>query len=140
MSHFPIEAQKIMNQRFGSDQLISIATCSQNIPYVRAVDSVYKDGCFYVITHAQSSKMKQIENNPVVAVCGQWFTGHGIAEDLGHVLKEENLNIYLMLKQAFESWIDNGHIDESNKDTILLCIHMKSGVLYADGIRYDLEF
>ncbi len=140
MSKFPVQAQTVMNQRFGHDRLISIATSDQNIPYVRAVDSVYRDGCFYVITHAQSSKIKQIEKNPVVAVCGEWFTGHGTAENLGHVLKEENQSIYFMLKQAFESWINNGHIDETDKDTVLLCVRMKTGILYAEGVRYDIEF
>ena len=140
MSQFPVQAQMIMNERFGQDKLISIATSDQNIPYVRAVDSVYRDGCFYVITHAQSSKIKQIEKNPIVAICGEWFTGHGLAENLGHVLKEENLSIYNMLKKAFEAWIDNGHIDETNKDTVLLCIRMKTGILYSNGVRYDIEF
>ncbi len=140
MSQFPVQAQMIMNERFGQDKLISIATSDQNIPYVRAVDSVYLDRCFYVITHAQSSKIKQIEKNPIVAICGEWFTGHGLAENLGHVLKEENLSTYHMLKKAFEAWIDNGHIDETNKDTVLLCIRMKTGILYSNGVRYDIEF
>lgn len=140
MTQFPLEAQKIMNKRFGCDRLISIATAVDHIPYVRAVDAVYMDGCFYIITHAQSSKMKQIQQNPLVAVCGEWFTGHGTAENRGYVLLDQNKDIYQQLRQSFESWIDNGHIDDSNMDTILLCIHMKTGVLYANGIRYDIEF
>lgn len=140
MTNFPIEAQNIMNERFGHDRLISIGTSHNNIPYVRTLNCIYQNGCFYAITHAQSAKMKQIEENPVVAICGEWFTGHGVAESLGHVLKDENITIYQTLRASFESWIDNGHIDESNKDTILLCIHMKNGVLYSNGVRYDIEF
>ena len=135
-----MEPQKIMSKRFGHDRLISLATSENNVPYVRAVNSVYQDGCFYMITHAQSSKMKQIEQNPQVAICGEWFNGHGLAENLGHVLKEENLPIYKKLKTSFENWIQEGHIDETDKKIVLLCVHLKTGVLYADGIRYELHF
>lgn len=135
-----MEPQKIMSERFGHDRLISLATSENNVPYVRAVNSVYQDGCFYMITHDQSSKMKQIEHNPQVAICGEWFNGHGFAENLGHVLKEENLPIYRKLKTSFENWIQEGHIDETDKKIVLLCVHLKTGVLYADGIRYELHF
>lgn len=140
MNSFTQEAQSIMNERFGCDRLISIGTTLDNIPYVRAVNAVYHEGCFYVITHAQSSKMKQIEQNPIVAVCGEWFTGHGIAENRGYVLTEQNKEFYQTLRVSFESWIDNGHVDDSDMNTIILCIHMKTGVLYSNGTRYDIDF
>ena len=63
---FPQEAKKIMNERFGHDTLLSLATTDQNIPYVRTVNAYYEDGCFYIITYAASNKMKQIGNNPIV--------------------------------------------------------------------------
>lgn len=55
---FPIEAQKIMNERFGRDTLIALATADDTVPSVRTVNRYYEDGAFYVITYALSSKMK----------------------------------------------------------------------------------
>lgn len=37
-----------------------------------------------------SDKIKQIENNPNVAIAGNWFTAHGKANNLGYFGKEEN--------------------------------------------------
>ena len=42
------------------DSLMALATCADNIPYVRTVDAYYDDGAFYVLTYALSGKMQQI--------------------------------------------------------------------------------
>ncbi len=79
------DIKEIMNKRFGHDTLLSVATTSDNIPYVHIVDSYYEDGCFYTVTYALSNKMKQIRVNPSVTVCGEWFTAHGIGKNLGWI-------------------------------------------------------
>ena len=56
---FPAKAKVILNSRFGHDTLIALASIEDNIPYVRTVNSYYEDGCFYIITHALSNKMRQ---------------------------------------------------------------------------------
>ena len=61
-------AEEVMYDRFGKDSVISLATCSGNVPYVRSVNSFYEDGAFYVLTHAMSNKMKHIAENPIVAI------------------------------------------------------------------------
>lgn len=76
----------IIQERFGKDSLIALATVDGDIPAVRTVNTVYIDGAFYVVTYALSGKMKQIAKNPTVAICGDWFTAHGVGENLGHVL------------------------------------------------------
>ena len=80
----------ILTDRFGKDSLIALATVEDGIPHVRTVDAVYIDGAFYVVTYALSGKCKQIAKNPTVAISGEWFTAHGIGENLGHVLLPEN--------------------------------------------------
>ena len=136
----PIEALRIMDERFGCDKLISIATCVDNIPYVRAVNAYYENGAFYVITHALSNKMKQLEQNENIAVCGEWFTGHGIGENLGHVLNPKNAAMMDKLRVVFDEWYDNGHVDENDPNTILLRIRLTDGVLMSHGKRYELKF
>ena len=76
----------ILTDRFGKDSLIALATVEDGIPHVRTVDAVYIDGAFYVVTCSLSGKMQQIAMNPTVAISGDWFTAHGIGENLGHVL------------------------------------------------------
>ena len=96
-------ALEIMDQRFGRDRMISLATSVDNIPSVREVNGFYRNGSFYIITHALSGKMRQIADNPHVAVSGEWFSGHGVAENLGYVLKEENRELISTLRTVFSS-------------------------------------
>lgn len=63
-----------MDERFGCDTFISLATLNEGEPAVRIVNSYYEKGSFYTITHALSNKMHQIGRNPAVAICGEWFT------------------------------------------------------------------
>lgn len=130
----------ILEDRFGHDSLIALATAEGSMPHVRTVNAVYIDGAFYVVTYALSGKMRQIEKNPAVAVAGDWFTAHGLGENQGHVLREENRTVMEILRAAFASWYDNGHTNEADPNTCLLKIRLTDGVLFADGKRYEIEF
>ena len=130
----------ILADRFGKDSLIALATVENRIPYVRTVDAVYIGGAFYVVTYALSGKIQQIAKNPTVAISGEWFTAHGIGENLGHVLLPENRAVMDILRKAFAAWYANGHTNEADPNTCLLKITLTDGVLFADGTRYDIEF
>lgn len=130
----------ILDERFGHDTLIALATADANRPSVRTVDACYADGAFYVITDARSAKMQQIAANPTVALCGDWFTAHATAESLGHVLRGENAALMEKLRAAFAAWYMNGHVNEADPNTILLRLTLTDGVLFSHGTRYDLEF
>ena len=137
MKNISIEVEKILKERFGKDSILALATVSGNMPYVRNVDAFYEDGAFYVLTYGLSNKMKQIEENPVVALAGEWFTGHGKAVNLGYFGKEENAQIVKRMREVFAAWIDNGHNDFSDVNTCILRIELTDGVLFADGKRYE---
>ena len=137
---FPLEAQRIMNDRFNKDSLIALATVDGNTPHVRAVNSYYEDGCFYTITYALSNKMKQIAVDPTVAICGDWFTGHGIGDNLGWIRDEKNNDIANKLRAAFAAWYDNGHTNEADINTVILRIRMTDGVLLHHGTRFEIDF
>lgn len=134
------KAQEIMVERFGYDALISLATMDGRRPSVRTVNSYYEKGVFFTVTHALSNKMKQIQTNPVVAVCGEWFTAHGIGENMGHPCDERNAELASKLRAVFSKWYDNGHTDESDPNTCILCIRLTDGVLFHHGTRYDIDF
>lgn len=136
----PPQAWEILRERFGHDVLISLATAAQGIPSVRTMNAYYENGCFYAITHAQSAKMRQIAQNPIVAIAGDWFTAHGVAESLGWFGAERNRGIALTLQAAFQQWIDNGHSDLQDENTVILRVRLTDGVLFSHGTRYDLAF
>ena len=134
------EAQKIMEERFGKDNVISLATAEDNVPYVRSVNAYYEDKAFYVVTYGLSNKMKHIETNPMVAIAGDWFTAHGKGVNLGTFGKPENAVLAAKLKLVFAEWIDNGHTDLNDENTCLLCIKLTEGVLFSHGTRYEIDF
>ncbi len=133
-------ALEVMKERFGHDTLISLATLDGNIPAVRIVNSYYEDGAFYAVTYALSNKIKQIEANSTVALCGEWFTAHGVGVNMGYVCDERNTDIARKLRKVFSDWYSNGHIDESDPNTIILCIRLTDAVLFSHGIKYDIDF
>ena len=137
---FPKKARQIMNDRFQKDTLIAIATMDGSTPCVRAVNSYYEDGCFYTVTYALSGKIRQIAENPVVAVCGDWFTGHGIGENLGWIRKESNVKLAEKLHSAFASWYGNGHNNDEDTNTVILRIRMTDGTLLHHGTKFDIDF
>lgn len=137
MKRFSEEVEELLKERFAKDSIIALATTVKGIPYVRNVDSFYENGAFYVLTYGLSGKMKQIEENPIVALAGEWFTAHGRAINLGYFGKAENENIAKKMLEVFSAWIDNGHNDFSDVNTCILRIELTTGVLFADGKRYE---
>ena len=129
-----------MDERFGRDSLIALATVDGDSPAVRTVNAYYEDGAFYTITHARSGKMQQLAQNPRVALCGDWFTARGVGESLGHILRAENAALADKLRTAFAEWYGNGHINEADPDTIILRVRLTEGVLFHHGTRYDIDF
>lgn len=134
------EVEAILLERFGKDSIIALATVMDGIPYVRSVDAFYERGAFYVLTHGLSSKMKQIEQNPTVALSGDWFTAQGRGFNLGYFGKAENSRIANRMKQVFSAWIDNGHNNFDDTNTCILCIKLTSGILFSNGTRYEIDF
>ena len=134
------KTMSLMDERFGHDTLISVATIDGNRPAVRIVNGYYENGSFYTVTYALSGKMKQIQVNPEVAVCGEWFTAHGIGENLGYVRDDNNSEIISKLRTVFAEWYDNGHTDESDTNTCILRIRLTDGILFHQRAKYEIEF
>ncbi len=140
MEKLSSKTEQILLERFGKDSLIALATSAENVPYVRTVDAFYSDSAFYVLTHALSGKMKQIGKNPVVAVSGEWFTAHGKGVNLGWFASEENKAVADKMRIVFADWIDNGHNNFEDTNTVILRIELAEGVLFSNGTRYDIDF
>lgn len=126
----------LLCERFSKDSLMALATEEDGVPSVRAVDMLYENGAFYCVTHLLSNKMRQIQKNGVVGLCGEWFTGHGKAENLGWICAKENEALAVKLRAAFSSWYQNGHVNEEDEGTIILRVTLTDGVLFSNGTRY----
>ncbi len=137
MKKLSAEAEKIMVERFRKDSVIALATVENETPSVRYVNAYYEGGAFYIITHALSNKMKHIENNPAVALAGEWFTAHGTGVNMGWFGKDENRALAEKLKSAFAKWIGNGHNDFDDENTVILCVELTGGILLSHGTRYE---
>lgn len=134
------EAEEILIERFGKDNIIALATTIGNTPYVRNVNAFYSEGAFYVLTYGISNKMKQIEANPNVALAGDWFTAHGKGVNLGCFGKPKNEHIAKKMREVFSEWIDNGHNNFSDVNTCILRIDLVDGLLLSHGTRYEIDF
>ncbi|MGN1423338.1 MAG: pyridoxamine 5'-phosphate oxidase family protein [Oscillospiraceae bacterium] len=131
------EAERIMTERFGKDSVIALATTDNGAPQVRFVNAYYEDGAFYIVTHALSGKMKQLAADPAAAIAGEWFTAHGKGACIGSFGSEENRRLAAKLREVFASWIDNGHSDLGDVNTVILRVELTDGVLLSHGTRYE---
>ena len=134
------KAREIMIERFSKDNVMALATTENGVPYVRYVNAYYEDGSFYIITYALSNKMKQLEKEPTAAIAGEWFTAHGTGNNLGYFCKDANRAIAQKLREAFSTWIDNGHNNFDDENTCILQIQLTDGVLFSHGTKYDIDF
>ena len=135
-------AINIMNERFGKDSLIAIATTDGERLYNRMVDAYFENGAFYVSTYALSNKVRQIEAHPNVAICAvDWFSGHGVGKNLGWVLEPQNAEIRSKLREAFSAWYEYAN-NEQDKNCCILEIRLTDGMLIKDhhAIRYQIDF
>jgi len=134
-------AMTLMAERFSQDSLLAIATTDGKRLHNRIVDAFFLNGAFYVSTYALSNKMQQIEVHPEVAVCAvDWFSGHGIARNLGWVLAPQNAEIRSKLREAF-TWYDNV-TNEQDENSCILEIRLTDGLLIKDhhALRYQIDF
>ena len=44
------------------------------------------------------------------------------------------------IKKVFSEWIDNGHNNFNDENTIILCVELTDGLLLSHGTRYEFNF
>ena len=130
------ETESLLSERFGKDTVVALATIENDAPRVRYVNAYYENGAFYIITYALSDKLRQLAKNPSAAIAGEWFTAQGRGENLGWFGSRENREIADKLRKAFAAWIDNGHNDFNDKNTVILRVELTGGLLMSHGRRY----
>jgi hypothetical protein len=129
----------VLEGLFARDCQFSLATCADGAPSVRVVDTYYKDSALWVVTYAKSRKVREIEGNPNVALCGGLYSFTGKARNAGHPLREELAEIRAELVRAFAPWYFR-HNDESDAHMCYVKIDLEAGFFYKDGTGYRVNF
>lgn len=126
------EGLKIMEDCCGNnkDNVIALATIKlrngEYIPNVRDVDAYYESGVFYIVTHLESNKMKEIKNHPYVSFSVNFENIKGVARavNLGWVLDPKNSELRAKLRKVFEKWYDEAN-NENDPNFIYLALHIE---------------
>ena len=132
------EAKKIMMERFGKDTVIALATIEKEVPYVRYVNAYYENGAFYIITYALSNKNQTYRKQS--CCCNSWWVVYGTWKGAAiWAILEKKRIVWLLkkLKNVFAEWIDNGHTDFNDENTIILRVELTDGLLLSHGTRYE---
>jgi general stress protein 26 len=132
-------ATDLMKEQLGHDVIISLATCTENGANVRNVDGYYRDGSVYIVTHAGTHKMKEIDGNPNVAICKDLMCAQGIGENLGNPTSESNKVLREELKKVFVNFYDR-HVNESDPGTCILKITLTNAVAFSSDTKYIIDF
>lgn len=138
MSDFE-KSMAVLSDLFGKDFTFVLATASENVPSARVVDAYFENGIFWMVTYAKSNKMKDIENNPNVALCNNFHIFKCKAHNVGHPLKEVNKDIREKLIKVFEPWYF-AHNDENDEYMCYVKVEPESGFFHKNGIGYRVNF
>ncbi|SDG36523.1 Pyridoxamine 5'-phosphate oxidase [Fontibacillus panacisegetis] len=133
------KSMKVMNELFARDYQFALATSNNNIPSVRFVDTYYDKSSFYIVTYANSKKVKEIEINKSVSLCNKLYNFSGIAYNMGHPLKPHNSEIREKLINAFESWYFK-HNNENDENMCFVKVELTHGFFYKDSMGYKVNF
>lgn len=129
----------VMNELFAKDCTFSLATAAEGVPSVRVIDTYYQNEAFYIVTYANSQKGKEIEGNPSVALCSEFFRFTGKAYNIGHPLKSENADLRKTLTEVFAPWYF-AHNNEDDENMCFVKVTLETGFCFKDSIGYKIDF
>lgn len=133
------KALLVMEELFAKDNQFAMATAQGNKPSVRFIDTYYDSGSFYVVTYAQSQKVRELTGNPRVSLCSDMVRFEGNAFNIGHPLQSENKAIREKLIKVFEPWYF-AHNNENDENMCYVRIELTAGFFYKDGSGYKVNF
>lgn len=133
------EALQIMDELYGKDTAMPLATVKDGKADLRVVNAYYKDKAFYITTYALSNKMKEIALNPSVAVCHNLFIAHGSGRNIGHPRAPQNKELRDELRKVFCAFYDK-HVDENDEYTCILKIDLSDALVFTNNFKYSIDF
>ena len=132
-------ALDLLTRIFGKDMTLPLATSNDDVPTIRFVDAYFYIDSFYIVTHQDSLKMKQIMINENVSLCYRLHNFIGKAINRGHPLEENNKEIRELLIEEFSSWYFE-HNNEEDPKMCYLQIKLKKAFTYGNKLGYRIDF
>lgn len=130
---------EVLKELFGRDYTFVLATVHENIPSQRVVDTYYTEGTFWIVTYSNSNKVKELEENPNVSLCNNFYSFKGKAYNVGHPLQENNKEIREKLIKVFEPWYF-AHNNEQDDNMCYVKFEPEEGFFHKDGTGYKVNF
>lgn len=130
---------KVLEELFSRDYQFALATVGQDTPSIRVVDTFFDSGVFYIVTYASTQKVMELEKNPKVALCNEFYRFNGYAYNIGHPLKKENAEIREKLIEVFKPWYFE-HNNEQDENMCYVKVELSNGFFHKDGIGYKVDF
>ncbi len=128
-----------LEELFGRDFTFVLATAKDGVPSQRVVDTFLNDGVFWIVTYANTNKVREIAQNPHVSLCSDFYSFKGTARCAGHPLQEGNREIRSKLIRVFEPWYF-AHNDENDEDMCYIKVLPETGFFHKDGMGYRVDF
>ena len=114
------------------EKILTLATCAMNRVTIRPMSHVNNGLLVYFQTAADSLKMRQIRENPNVALCVGTYEIEGIASELGHPLADQNSFFVRLYKEKhIESY--ERYSAYAEETVIKVIIHKVRQWRYVDG-------
>ena len=128
----------LIEKRFNNtNKLIFLATSIDNTPYIRAMTPYYHEGSFYFISSLLSEKIKHIEINNKVALCGEWFNAQGLAYI--KVLKDLDKSLLNEIIALTGDWIKLGHVDLNDNNTCIIQVTLTEGYIVENKTKHLIK-
>jgi len=135
------KANKILVKEFGKNRKMYMATSYKEMPRVMIKNMCYCEGSFYLVSMETSKLNCDINHNPKVSICttASFHKFQGKAHNLGHPLKDENVQVREILISKMKDWYFDNY-DETDDSLSLLQIKLECAFVYANKIGYNIDF
>lgn len=132
-------ALEVMTENFGHVVEMSVASAANGAVNVRDVNTVYRDGAFYLLAKVGNSLMNDISVCPAVGLCHGSHNMHGTAKNLGHPLDPQNAELRKWLKREF-SMNYGEYVTENNPQMRIIQIDVTKAETFTRYHRYEIDF
>ena len=124
----------VLGELFAQSSEFVLATVRGDVPAQRVVRAFYDDGAFWILTHARSNKVQEIEHNSSVSLCREFHVFSGSA----HFMGEEQTEPALWNRPA-ERWYFIPS-DDKAEEMGYLRVNVKRAFFHKDGVGYKVDF
>lgn len=128
------KSMAVLGELFAQSGEFVLATVRGDRPAQRVVRAFYDGGSFWILTHAQSNKVQEIERNNNVSLCREFHNFNGTA----HFMGEDH--------PAASGWAGKSEpwyfipSDDKAREMGYLRVDVSRAFFHKDGVGYKVDF